>query len=152
MANKPSEFETWSDFTYAEMKVFQKQFYDYYSAMLRLLEIPEASVLHNRNVLTEIINRVEKRRVYFWVFHGIEMNEMNETALYSYWLVKLKPFYRDDDQHINEKIAIFYFFHRLSKIKNRSFSERVIKVLAYDFRYREISKEALMTFAETLVL
>jgi hypothetical protein len=151
MANKPEEFKTWSDFSNIELKSFQKQFYDYYSTILPLLNIPEASITFDRNVVTEIIIRVKKRRVYFWIFHGIEMNEMNETAIFCYWLVKLKPFYRNDDQHINEKIALFIFFHAVKKMKNKLISRRIIEILAYDFRYREISKEALMTFGETLI-
>ncbi|GHV20852.1 hypothetical protein FACS189494_05380 [Spirochaetia bacterium] len=164
MANKPQEFKQWSNFSYVEMKAFQRQFYEYYTAVLRIMNLTEQEITYNNDALAEIINRVEKRRIYFWIYYESELNELNEIALFCYWMVKLKPFYKKDDQCINEKIGLFYFFHRLekyirdknAKIDNEKeklvlrISVRIIKVLSYDLRYREISKEALMTFAEAL--
>jgi len=168
MANKPEGFPTWSPLSFVEITALQRKFYDYYAGVLKLLKLKESEIACDRDTLAEIITRVEKRRVYFWIYYSedgknCKMSKCNETALYCYWIVKLKPFYKADDPCINEKIATFHFVHRLDrhvatenakpggKAKTLNISERFLKVLSYDLRYRDISKEALMTFAEALI-
>ena len=46
----------------------------------------------NKDNIFEIIERVEKRRVYFKIFHKIDMSERNEASLYCFWILKLAPF------------------------------------------------------------
>lgn len=48
--------------------------------------------IHQRN-LFEVIRRLDKRRVYYKVFHGLtKINEFKYVALQCYWINTLKPF------------------------------------------------------------
>jgi len=156
MANKIDQFDKFTQFSLVEMNGFLLRFYEYYKGSLALMNIPEADIQFSKEVLAEIINRVEKRRIYFKVFYKSILNELNEIALFCFWIAKLKPFFCKTDYMMNDKIAIFYFFHRLDKTshdskKRLNLTRRIIKIISYDFRYRDISKEALMTIAESLI-
>lgn len=116
------------------------------------------SVRTNINALKDMIVRVHKRKYYFKVFHN-EMitSEYKETALYCYWVLKLRPFWIDADnvssERINEKFALHLYISLLKKY-NEDFSEkdginrRHIKELLYSFRYRDITKEAMILMLE----
>ena len=166
MANKTSQFSSFTEFSSAEMNGFLSRFYAYYKGSLDLMGINEGSIKFSKETLAEIINRVEKRRIYFFVFYNkTEMSELNEIALFCFWIAKLKPFSCETDHMINDKIAIFFFIHRLNKnvhdFNNNpdnkgnklrlNLTSRILKIIAYDFRYRDISKEALMTIGESLI-
>ncbi len=56
-------------------------------------DIPKGRLAVSNECVIDIIDLVEKRRVYFHIFHGIEMSEWNEAALYCFWILKLQPFY-----------------------------------------------------------
>ena len=55
-------------------------------------EIPKGRLSVSDDCVLNIIDLVERRRVYFHVFHGINMSEWNEAALYCFWIAKLQPF------------------------------------------------------------
>ena len=65
--------------------------------------------------LIDIIVRVDKRKAYYHCFHGMEINECKEAALYAYWIIKLRPFTITDKNYknnvdacmVNESFAIF---------------------------------------------
>ena len=44
----------------------------------------------NLSSLRDIIVRVHKRKHYFKVFHDMVTSEYKETALYCYWILKLR--------------------------------------------------------------
>jgi len=115
-------------------------------------------VLCRREVLFDVIERVEKRRVYFYIFHGITMSERNEISLYCFWILKLVPFFnsQNPNHNVNVGFAVYLFLRMISQ------SERIIRRgaradskyvhnLAYAFLYRDISKEAIMLAADTLL-
>jgi len=112
--------------------------------------------------LYDIFERVEKRRVYFYIFHNIEMmNELHETALYCYWVLKFRPFYNlNDSSHlINESFAAFWFMRVMTYISLRDakvtykfyFDEEYVERLTYAFRYRDLSMESLIEIAEAFL-
>jgi len=112
----------------------------------------------HRKVLFDIIDRVEKRRVYFRVFHGITMSEQNETALYCFWIAKRAPFVnrKDPDHRINAYFAAFLFLRmlRVVGIKTRrpvSVDGKYVENLVYALLYRDLSKEAIMAMADALM-
>ncbi len=119
---------------------------------------PYESVKTNMNALKDIIVRVHKRKYYFQVFHD-EMitSEYKETALYCYWILKLRPFWIDACQEsaerINEKFALHLYISLLKKY-NGDFSEKDginklhIRELLYSFRFRDITKEAMILMLE----
>ena len=109
--------------------------------------------------LIEIIERVEKRRVYFWVFHGVQMNEVKEAALYCFWLLKLKPFYLENhtpNREVNACLAFGYFFNTLLLVTKKReikfpLSANTTKDIYYAFRFHDLSKESLMAIAKMIV-
>jgi hypothetical protein len=105
---------------------------------------------------------VEKRKIYFHVFHRLKMDELNETAFYCFWILKLQPFrYRDecfDTNKLNAEIAAYLLLQAAFKhVKGRSdltvgITLETLQNLLYAFRYHDLSKEAIMALARNLVV
>jgi len=133
------------------------------------------SINNDRSLIREIISRVEKRKVYFHLFHkGLEMGQLNEIALYCFWILKFQPFKygrypvtpgkKWDTDKVNVLVAIhlflsavkFFIRDRYAKgeIKSDSFkpSEQFLRNLGYSFKVHDLSKEAIMVLAESLVI
>ena len=119
---------------------------------------PYEAVNTNINALKDIIIRVHKRKHYFKIFHN-EMitSEYKETALYCYWVLKLRPLWIEPNykssERINEKFALHLYVSLLKKY-NEDFSEgdginkRHIRELLYSFRFRDITKESMILMLE----
>jgi hypothetical protein len=43
--------------------------------------------------INETIDMVQRREIYFHVYHHIEMGELNEACLNCFWIMKFCPFY-----------------------------------------------------------
>jgi len=118
-----------------------------------------ADIFCRIEVLYEIFNRVEMRRLYFHIFHkGIDMGELNEGCLLCFWILKLMPFEHEKFPNItlNVKIASCLFINMLryvAKKKGRRVNIKgdTIDYLTYAFMYRDLSKEAIMALAESLL-
>ncbi|MDR1249469.1 MAG: hypothetical protein LBK63_09230 [Treponema sp.] len=157
MPNKPEDFLDFTPLDRHDMNHHLNEFYKYYKKVLGLSGIRSEDITFAKSVLMEIITRIAKRRVYFKVFYNSKMSELNEIALFCFWVSKLKPFkHIDQNKPINEHLALYFFFHRIdqtarAKGQNVRITARIIQVLSYDLRYRDISKEALMTLAESLI-
>jgi hypothetical protein len=115
-------------------------------------------VLNRDGVLIDIVERVEKRRVYFRVFHNIVMSERNEISLYCFWILKLAPFFnpQDPNDYVNVRFASFLFLRMVSRVgrkaqSRKSISREYVQNLYYAFLYQDISKEAIMLAADTLL-
>lgn len=116
------------------------------------------NVKTNINALSDIIVRVHKRKYYFQVFHNnMITSEYKETALYCYWILKLRPLWIDpsikSSERINEKFALHMYVSLLKKY-NEDFSEKDginklhIRELMYSFRFRDITKESMILMLE----
>jgi hypothetical protein len=134
---------------------------DSYKAFLRCFQFDESIVDKNMLDLADIIQRVEKRRVYFCVFHDMVINEVKEAALIAYWVLKFKPFYfkrekRDSKRyrHINEKFAIYMIFSALHEVGRISINNKKINsyysYLLYSFRYRSFTIDSMLVLAESI--
>jgi hypothetical protein len=113
----------------------------------------------NRVVICEIINKVQMRKVYFRVYYNCDMSEINEVALYCFWIIKFVPFYAQKQSTIelNVKIAMYIFLKTLSYCatkqgKKLNVNEKMLKDIYYSFKNRDLSKEAIMLIAETLTI
>jgi hypothetical protein len=141
-----------------EARTIAARFAAYINNFLRSRNISVPVIDDER--LYELIVRVEQRRVYFHVFHyPMQMGELNEFVLYAFWILKLCPFNLPNvDPGIFNRDLAFAIFTRAIKAEAKArgkltnLTSSVSKRLLEDFRYRDLSKEALMTIAETLIV
>ena len=133
----------------------------YIKNIVGVLKIGNPSdIFCRREVLCEIFNRVEMRRVYFYIYHnGIDMGELNEGCLLCFWILKLMPFEHDYFSNItlNVKIALCLFINMLRYVAAKTNKIANIKgvtvdYISYAFMYRDLSKEAIMALAESLLV
>jgi len=123
------------------------------------LGVDWGNVVYSKHRLRSVISRVEKRRVYFHVFHDkMKMGELNEACLICFWILKLYPFFdvKDPDNNINRSLAIRVFLDAVEYTAKKrgcatNFSDDVLDHLIYAFTYRDLSKESLMAIAESLI-
>jgi len=127
-------------------------------------EIPRGRLSVSESCILDIIDLVERRRVYFHVFHGIDMSEWNEAALYCFWIVKLQPFIdippaNTKGKQINEVnaiIAVRLLCRIVNTVRNVNGKDKLKQLslgnLIHSFRYRDISKESIMVLFESLIL
>ena len=147
----------------------EKQFEDFvklsdiFDDYLESQAITRDKICIDKRLINEIFIRVDKRRDYFIIFHDeTYINEIRETALIAYWVLKFKPFNIASNDAVDFKININCGFaaylvldvvnevHRRKTGKNISLSETYVQKLLYAFKYWDISKEAMMLIAETL--
>jgi hypothetical protein len=124
------------------------------------------------DTIIKIIEQVRKRKLYFHIYHDINgLNELKETSLYCFWILKLQPFFwrkkceNKPNYELNAKVALHLFIKGLKLYmdemnkKNKSqtkfnihITESIIENLYYSFRFRDWSKEAIMDLAESFVV
>ena len=139
--------------------------------IIKLSDIYLEHVNEKTSLIRDIISRVEKRKVYFHLFHnGLEMGELNEIALYCFWILKLQPFrYKGTStakvnaNEINLLITIHLFKAVVKKTAEKLYDEKkrasrdcnpsedFLRNLKYSFKYHDLSKEAIMTLASGLL-
>ncbi|GHV70109.1 hypothetical protein AGMMS49928_16470 [Spirochaetia bacterium] len=112
--------------------------------------------------LIDIIVRVDKRRAYYQCFHGMEINECKEAALYAYWILKLRPFSIIDKKFINNQEActinesfvihfIGFVLESTGRIKRtNNIKESYRKFLEYSFRFRNFSIDSFLVLVESI--
>jgi hypothetical protein len=136
------------------------------------------------DVAIKIVERVRQRKLYFYVYHDIKdingIDELKETALYTFWMLKLQPFYWKDgyvgkdyksNYELNAKVALDFFLRGIKLYADEktarskesgqpivyvvSFERgdpNILKSLYYSFRFRDWSKESLMDLAESSII
>jgi hypothetical protein len=159
MANKPEEFLTFSPLDRGVIDGMMSKIIKYLGNLSVFLGIDTNEIIKIDDILIEIIERVEKRRIYFHIFYdGCKMGELNEGALLCFWIVKLRPFFhpRINSNTLNAKIAICLFtnaiyYHSDKTKREKRIPEQFINDLYYSLLYRDISKESLMILAESFI-
>jgi hypothetical protein len=129
--------------------------------VLQVLGIKSTNEIYtDTDTLFELLNRVEMRNIYFHIFHnGMDMGELNEGCLLCFWILKFMPFKHDvlPTRILNIKIALCLFLNMLAYVASKrtdktvNKSEKLIRELSYAFKYRDLSKEALMMIAEAFI-
>lgn len=118
--------------------------------------------VHKRN-LFEVIRRVDKRRVYYKVFHDLtKINEFKYIALLCYWINTLKPFMVVDESSSiynapNELFSVYLIISMVRGVYGKVYvgqkfkypSSRRITDMAYNFKFCDMSREATIAFVET---
>ena len=159
MANRPDEFPQFTSLDSSSVNKLLSKIPLYLQNIKTILGIKDLNeLIVDQEALYEIISRVEKRRVYFHIYHHIEMGELNEGALICFWILKLTPFKHEtiSTNLLNAKIANTIFIKMLSYVAvktNRkvNIKEELMKNTFYAFRYRDLSKESIMALAESLL-
>jgi hypothetical protein len=157
MANKPHEFPMFSPLDKETIKSLLSKLNSYVSGFVSISGISDLST--QDIILYDIFERIEKRRIYFYIFYnGCEMGELNEGALLCFWVLKLMPFTSSEipTSALNARIALSIFFKMLfyvaqTKNKKVNSTKQIMDDLFYAFCYRDLSKEAIMAIAGSLI-
>jgi hypothetical protein len=156
MANKPEEFPVFSHISKETVKSMVEKLNRYLSGFSHSHAIKD--ITGNMDTLYEIAERIEKRRVYFHIFYDLNMGELNETSLLCFWILKLHPFFSNSVSAdiLNTKIAVYLFFTAASYSANATKKHintayKLVENIHYAFRFRDLSKEAIMALAESIV-
>ena len=122
-------------------------------------------------LICEIYKRIDQRADYYLFFHSdpknrMEMTQTKEIALMAYWLIKYKPLtlpvnkastlFINKNCTINEYFAAYLIFSYALKTSPRKdirsyFRQKNLDVLIYSFMHRDISKEAMICFVDSLL-
>jgi hypothetical protein len=156
MPNKPEDFPVFTHIGRETVKAMIEKLNRYLSNFPSSHGVNDITA--NMNIMCEIAERIEKRRVYFHIFYDVNMSELNEASLLCFWILKLHPFFSNSMQPdiLNAKIAVYLFFTASSytataKGKRINTDDRLLENLYYSFRFRDLSKEAIMAIAESIV-
>ncbi len=139
-----------------------KCWYNFISVNSPELQEGKDFYIHKRN-LFEVIRRLDKRRVYYKVFHNlININEFKYVALQCYWINTLKPFMVVNEKSSiynapNELFSVYLIISMIRGVYNKVFPEkefvypsnRRITDITYNFKYCDMSREATIAFVET---
>jgi len=159
MANRPDEFPVFSPLEPSRMQRMVDIIHKFLYNVRDVLSIKDSSpIFCDPRTIYEIITRVEKRRVYFHIYYGGDLGELNEGALICFWIMKLMPFKHAaiSNATLNSKIALTFFFNILFYVaakngKKVNTNGHLVSNLYYSFKYRDLSKEAIMALAESLL-
>ena len=160
MAYRPEEFPEFTDPDPATMQRLMNKIPRYLHNISVVLDIKNPNeIIVNQDTLYEILTMVEKRRVYFHIYYNKKkMGERNEGALICFWILKLMPFKHATIPNtlLNTKIAYVFFtnmlFYEAAKTNRKvNVKSELMNNVLYAFQYRDLSKEAIMALAESLM-
>jgi hypothetical protein len=156
MPNKPEDFPVFSHISLETAKSMVEKLDRYLSNFPASHGIGDITA--SMEIIYEIAERVEKRRVYFHIFYDVTMNELNEISLLCFLILKLHPFFSNSIQSdiLNTKIAVYLFLTAASYTaresgKHVNSADRLVENLYYAFQFRDLSKEAIMALAESMI-
>lgn len=158
MANIPEDFPVFTKLDMRQTALLHSKFKVYLKDFETNFGITD--IYTSISVLMEIYERIEKRRIYFHIFYNkCKMGELNEGALMCFWIIKLMPFSHSSipANELNAKIAIYLlnnmlvYYARKNK-KRVNITESINQDLYYSFRFRDISKEAIMALSKSMII
>lgn len=154
-----------------ELKILWKKHKQIIEAFIEYNHYDNEKVFIDETAVMAIIAKVHQRGKYFEYFHGLNMSECKEVALTSFWIIKLRPICAVSKEvncedikvfnAINEKLALYYIIITLQgmleteqlPIKQlNELPQKYIREIVYSFRYRDISKEALILLVESMAV
>jgi len=159
MANKIEEFPIFTPLDKTTIHNMLVKTANYLHNISDIINIDYKKIDTSMDIMYEIIERIEKRRIYFHIYYnGCKMGELNEGALMCFWIIKLNPFHYDgiSNNILNTKIALCLFlnvlhYHTQKENIKLNLTEKMINDIYYAFRFRDLSKEAIMILAESLI-
>jgi len=161
MANRPNEFPKFTSIDAVSLNNLAESYISEFREIIKMIygKSVEIEVDCDKEVIKDIITRIEKRRVYFHIYHnGTKMGEINEVSLICFWIIKLMPFKHKNipNSNLNIKIAYNFIAEIVLYVTNEKGINKNIGLLQqrnllYAFKYRDLSKEAIMAIAESLI-
>ncbi|GHT86710.1 hypothetical protein FACS1894137_12660 [Spirochaetia bacterium] len=159
-SNNPEDFPIFKHLDQATIIKMLRKIESFLGNLSVMLNIETTKIGISMPIMTELIERVEKRRIYFHIFHDrCKMGELNEGALICFWVLKLHPFFCKgmETSELNAKIALCYLTNIVYYCQGKDFGKRtaipakLLKEIYYSFKYRDMSKEAIMLLATSLL-
>jgi hypothetical protein len=159
MANKVDEFPIFTSLDKTTIQNMLAKMANYLHNISDLIKIDHKKIDTSMDTMYEIIERIEKRRIYFHIYYnGCKMGELNEGALMCFWIIKLNPFHCNgiSNNTLNAKIALCLFmnmlhYHTQKESIKLNITKKMVNDIYYSFRFRDLSKEAIMILAEGLI-
>jgi len=159
MANKIEEFPIFTPLDKITVQNMLLKMESYLHNISDIIKIDHKKIETSMDIIYEIIERIEKRRIYFHIYYnGCKMGELNEGALMCFWINKLNPFHHNGipNNILNAKIALCLFlnvlhYHTQKENILLNITENMVNDIYYAFRFRDLSKEAIMILAESLI-
>ena len=159
MANKIEEFPIFTPLDKLTVQNMLAKMASYLHNISNIIKIDHIKIDTSMDIMYEIIERIEKRRIYFHIYYnGCKMGELNEGALMCFWIIKLNPFHLDGiaNNILNSKIALCLFmnvlhYHTQKENIKLNITEDMVNDIYYAFRFRDLSKESIMILAESLI-
>jgi len=156
---EPEDFPIFGEWSFDTYYPRRDDFLRLFKDISEELGVDWDSVEVNENSVFDIIDMVQKRRVYFHVYHnGMEMGELNEACLICFWVLKLSPFCctTDYDYNLNLLYALGLFTRAVNyeakrKKEEPKMTRDVVLHLKHTFSRRDLSKEAIMAIARCMV-
>jgi hypothetical protein len=123
---------------------------------------PDIKYFVSEVALIDMIIRVDKRKAYYYFFHGMSINEQKTIGLFAYWLLKFRPICIIDERYknnvdtcfVNEDFAIDVICSTLSYTSNIDPNDDKVKLymdkLRYSFRFRNFSIDSLVVLVESI--
>jgi len=161
MANALDTYKKYVGLSHQEIGVIAKRLIDLFKSYIKEAKIGDHDMLCSSDSICDVIDRVDKRKVYFRVFYEKVkegMSERNEAALYCFWILKLAPFFDGTcpNTEVNINFAAWLLLASVKYSCNKngiatvSLPDNYVNDLKYAFRFRDISKESIMALAETM--
>jgi hypothetical protein len=122
-------------------------------------------------LIFEIFKRIDQRADYYLYFHSdpkkpMKMSQTKEIALMAFWIIKYKPLSLPGDWAnslfikknctINEYFAAYCIASYAVELSSRNdivsyFRPENNDILVYNFMHRDISKEAMILYVDSLL-
>jgi hypothetical protein len=159
MANKVEQFPIFTSLDKTTIQNMLVKMANYLHNISDIIKIDHKKIDTSMDILYEIIERIEKRRIYFHIYYnGCKMGELNEGALMCFWIIKFNPFHSSGiaNNILNAKIALCLFmnmlhYHTQKENIRLGITDKMVNDIYYSFRFRDLSKEAIMILAESLI-
>ena len=143
----------------AELELFEKMIKDFFTQSGFQDDV---QYIVSARALLDMVIRTDKRKVHYYFFHGMTINELKVAALYAYWVLKYRPITLTDERYIydscaiciNESFAIYIIYSVLRKVRNIEphyfGNDSYYEKLMYSFRFRNISIDAMLLLVESI--
>jgi len=162
-SNDPREFPVFKDIGVGQYLEWRSRFIPYIKGLAKRLPY-HCDVHYNVNHISLIYDMLQRRRVYYYVFHAFDLGELNEACLTAFWILKLGPFFdpSNPQRNLNLDLALHvftdgvrYFVNKNNRKAKQKLAANlnlgVLEHLRHAFLVRDLSKEAVMALAQGLV-